>query len=618
MNPQTTYTSSYTEDQRRIVEMPAQTLLAVTAAAGTGKTHTMVGRIGHLLAEEDLRPYEILVLSFARSAVRELKTRLAAAGEAGRLVSARTFDSWALDLLTEYEAGTDWRTISFDGRIENAARLVRSGAADERLTEVGHLVIDEAQDVVGARLDFVKGIIENTDSGFTIVGDAAQSIYGFQIESDEERRRGADLLFGWLRAHFGDELTEMNLDRNFRAGTAEASTALEFGQKLRRSAEDSTSASGAFAELRTALLGVFDVGTLTDPLVCQDLGADESGTTAVLCRTNGEVLLASEQFAAAGVPHAVQRIAEDRTSPSWLATLIRQAPSLTVDRMTFDRLVGPSLPRHQDAELAWSLLARHHGDRRRIDLSRLRRAISEQRLPDELTSQPPADLVISTFHRAKGLEFDRVVVMDPGLLSENALDAPEEEEARLLYVAMTRSRAELMRTDSLKSWDVRSDNAVGRYARFGFKNWQRLGMEALAGDVSTTDPPGPSGRAAEIQARLLSEVSPGDPVVLERLGLDGTVDGESPEYLVIHHDVAIAKVSETFRRSLYRLLGGRPSYGPRSFPRRIVGLRIDGVETVSGSTASGAIAGLGDRGVWLAPCLVGLSRFEFDRKDADA
>ncbi|WP_433287747.1 UvrD-helicase domain-containing protein [Pseudonocardia sp. CA-142604] len=609
---------SYTDEQQRIIDYPAETMLVVTAGAGTGKTHTMVGRIEHLLRTQALRPYEVLVLSFARSAVRELKTRLAASGEAGRLVSARTFDSWALDLLTEFEADRDWHRMGFDARIENAARLVRSGVADERLEDVGHLVIDEAQDVVGVRLELVKALISNTDCGLTVVGDAAQSIYGFQIESPEERRRGADLFLGWLRSHFGDELTEVGLEQNFRADTAEARTALGFGPALRRSAETKMCVGGAYDRLRTALLGVFYIGDLTDPFVCRDLGGGE-GTTAVLCRTNGEVLLASEHLAAAAVPHALQRTAHDRVSPAWVATLFRDARAATIDRDAFDHLVAPLLSAHHDPDLTWSLLRRHHGDRgRRVDLGQLRRALAERRLPDELTAQPPADLIVSTFHRAKGLEFDRVVVMDPGSSSPENSDTPEEEEARLLYVAMTRPRSELMRTDSVRLRTVRHDPRIGRYIRFGFKKWQRFGVEVMGDDVDFTDPPGGSEQAVDVQARLATAVSVGDPVVLEQGAPAGAEAGTSPSYLITHDGVVIGTASEAFRRVMFRVFGGRPGYEPQTYPRRITGLRLDAVESAAGGKASGQIAGLGDHGVWLVPRLVGLSRFEFDRKDPDA
>lgn len=45
---------------------------------------------------------------------------------------------------------------------------------------------------------------------------------------------------------------------------------------------------------------------------------------------------------------------------------------------------------------------------------------------------------------------------------------------------------------------------------------------------------------------------------------------------------------------------------------RISEIRLDAVETVSGSSAAGARAGLGDLGVWLAPRLTGLGHFTYD------
>ena len=43
---------------------------------------------------------------------------------------------------------------------------------------------------------------------------------------------------------------------------------------------------------------------------------------------------------------------------------------------------------------------------------------------------------VSTMHRAKGLEFDRVVVLAKGML-----DSTEDDFAQLVYVALTRAKS---------------------------------------------------------------------------------------------------------------------------------------------------------------------------------
>jgi hypothetical protein len=72
-----------------------------------------------------------------------------------------------------------------------------------------------------------------------------------------------------------------------------------------------------------------------------------------------------------------------------------------------------------------------------------------------------------------------------------------------------------------------------------------------------------------------------------------------------------------FRTQLYRYMKLPGRYVPRNWPRVITGVWVDSVETVVGSEAAGIEAGLGPRGVWLAPRLTGLSVFSYDQKESD-
>ena len=77
-----------------------------------------------------------------------------------------------------------------------------------------------------------------------------------------------------------------------------------------------------------------------------------------------------------------------------------------------ERLGTPGIP---DPVTAWNILKQM--DDRPVDNLDVRRLTEHLRtgvVPDELSSDRAADLVVSTVHRAKGLEFDRVVVVAPG------------------------------------------------------------------------------------------------------------------------------------------------------------------------------------------------------------
>ena len=67
-----------------------------------------------------------------------------------------------------------------------------------------------------------------------------------------------------------------------------------------------------------------------------------------------------------------------------------------------------------------------------------------QQLLEEGNRDPGAKLILSTIHSSKGLEYDRVVLMDAvdGILPSE--DGDLEEERRLFYVASTRAREELI------------------------------------------------------------------------------------------------------------------------------------------------------------------------------
>lgn len=611
MSPTTTG-DGLTPEQQAVVDLPADTFLLVTAGAGAGKTHTMIQRIARLLRDDEIGADELLALSFARSAVRELTHRLDHAGTSTRFVPVRTFDAFALELLLAADAAEDWTHAAFDDRIGAAVDLVRDGGADARLDEIGHLVVDEAQDLVGVRLALVEAVLDRTECTFTVVGDVAQAIYGFQLEDADERLHSADACFRSLRERYDDVLVERELSGNFRARSDDARRALPFGPALRVDPTDTS--RGHFETLRTALMGATVLGRVDDDHALAGLYDDEV-TTAILCRSNAETLVVSERLADVGVPHRLRRTAQDRVAPSWLAGLFRHHPGKTLGR---DRLTDllPAVPggAGQDPEAVWRQLRRVAGDRgRAVDMLRLREAIAQRRLPDEFTAQPGAAVVVSSFHRAKGLEFDRVVVVDPGPLRTDS-DIPEQEEARLLYVAMTRPRDDLWRMDTLRLNGVRRWERGDRIGRYGTGRYHRnhFGLEMVGGDVSPDEPAGVDRMVGvgEVQELLGGDVAVGDEVELW-LESQGSSEAGGPVYRILYEGTDIGCTSAGFATVLFRFLGGRASYRPHRYPGRIRRARIDAVETVAGSVASGERAGLGTTGVWLAPRLGGLSRFDW-------
>ncbi|GAA2802860.1 UvrD-helicase domain-containing protein [Crossiella cryophila] len=604
-----------TTEQRAVVDLPVETRALVTAGPGAGKTHTLVRRLEMLVDDGEATAGDLLVLTFSRAAVRELRARLARHGQAARYVRVHTFDAWALELLTTVRGEVDWRIQPFDARIRAAAAAIQIGEADDFCEELGHVAIDEFQDLVGERRVMVESLLDRFDCGFTVVGDPAQAIYGFQIRNLVERAAENGRFAAWLREIFADELVELALTENFRVRYPEAEGALSFGTRLRSNGGDGKMLRRG---LHSMLRGTMPLESLSGQFERAMLSA-EGVTTAVLCRTNGHALLVSEELHDAGIRHRLQRSAVDQVVPAWIGRLMSTVRSTTITRAEFDRRL-PELPfgSDDDPELLWDWLVRATAagrGTRAVDLSILRVRMAGGMLPDELVEQPSTNLVVSSYHRAKGLEFDRVIVADPGMGREES-DAESADEARMLFVALTRARDDVawIETPAYPNGRVCKDTVSTRWVKVGWDRRQRHGMEIRGDDVSGDDPPGTVDFTADcpdLQVYLMNKVRPGDEVVLERLHDLPLGDKESPPYLVLHHGRAIATTSRRFRLDIRRFLQTGAYGGEPTWPRRLERVRVDAIEAVCGSEATGVEAGLGPHGVWLVPKLVGLSSFVY-------
>lgn len=382
--------------------------------------------VGHEDVEEALEAGEILVLSFSRAAVRELQDRIARHGDRARRVRVQTFDSWAYRLLVQAYPDEEWSARGFDDRIRAATGAVEKGAVEaSELGAPSHVVIDEAQDLVGDRRELVEALLDRfqRSCGFTVVGDSAQGIYGFQIEDRTERAGETDRFFTWLRESY-DDLVELSLTENFRAKSPEARTALPLGSRLQRLAVSpegqEATAEALHSELRDRLLDLPSFGDLAGGFALDALKTFPD-TCAILTRDNRQALAVSELLHEHGVEHALKRSLRDRPVPYWVAELFRRAESLTLAEDRFLELLGKiPLPEGVDPRRCWRSLraATRRTGRGLVDVAAVRRLVAEGRFPDELGDPETARLIVSTVHRAKGLEYDRVLLLSPPSVAE--------------------------------------------------------------------------------------------------------------------------------------------------------------------------------------------------------
>ena len=203
---------------------------------------------------------------------------------------------------------------------------------------------------------------------------------------------------------------------------------------------------------------------------------------------------------------------------------------------------------------------------------------------------------MSSIHRAKGLEFDDVFIGEQGRRFE---DEDVAEEARILYVGLTRAR------ENLTMWGQRSRDALtkskgpeGRWEwrGWGGENWKRLGLEFLGTDVDAEMPAvgltGMKADAESLHLYLIKEVRRGDAVGLRA----HPIVGEPPcTYNIIHGplEVVIGRTSVLFMKTMTYFLRHRGAPVPSDYPPEIQGLHVEMLESVAGTSADAVRYGLG-------------------------
>lgn len=92
-----------TREQQAVADHPIDRPAVVDAGAGTGKTHTIVGRVEQLYHSRACRPDEILLLTFARKAAAELRRRvLDRLGANVEPPHSSTFHAFASSVLSDH------------------------------------------------------------------------------------------------------------------------------------------------------------------------------------------------------------------------------------------------------------------------------------------------------------------------------------------------------------------------------------------------------------------------------------------------------------------------------------------------------------------------------------
>jgi RecQ family ATP-dependent DNA helicase len=479
------------EEQRKVYDAEINQHINVMAGPGSGKTHTLTLRVARLVHHIGTNPEEILVLAYNRAVVSELKERLGRLfndlgyGNLAKRIKIFTFHGLAKRYCQNEIKGQpfdEWETILLD-QLNNAP-----GQIMNQLAPLKHILVDEFQDINNVRIRLLNKLHELTDSHLFIIGDPNQSIYGY------ERIKEGGSMSPWpYYADFNEIFnpTQFELYDNHRSYPAilnlasQILTLPEEHQHLipRPTRVPDENFIANYAQIIDRTQQRVDWWDQISILMQERVGQRPYKQIAILFRTNNEVYRGFQKIKGlnlpniririqGSLPYEFTRIRECHAVILFLKSKIGQQIPLDF-KQTFRVFINDLINNNQnwnhfyirvihalvleyleeqDESQVFDNLLEFITELTYKDDGQLYK-IYEKHLDRISAATHETEIVLTTMHKVKGLEFDSVIIPPSfsnlplkinDLLTQAELDEQLDEEKRLAFVAYTRARYRLL------------------------------------------------------------------------------------------------------------------------------------------------------------------------------
>ncbi len=473
-----------------------QTNVLVLAGPGSGKTRVLVHRIAYLVKIRREDPSGILVLAYNRHAAAEIRERLRLLiGDSARFVTVSTIHSLAMRLVGASFAGTDVaENPDFDTLLMDAVRLLRGDGLDKTAAESlrntlieGYrwLLVDEYQDVGPEEYALISAVagrsLDDPDLRISLfaVGDDDQNIYSFagasirHIRQFEQDYSAKPVFLTENYRSTGNIISAAN------AVIEHAADRMKTGHDITiNEARRTAPPGGEMKAVDPVVQGRVQILECPAGNDAQAMAAIEElvrlshlipgwtwSKAAVISRDWRKLAPVRDFAEALGIP---VEVANERLPGLW---------RMREMQMFIDALRTGQTRMVSVADLTGLLNkipSSRWTDRIGEGLGLLAREINERRMPaadviewfaewarDAWSEQ--RGLKLLTAHRAKGLEFDDVVILDGGW-ERPSRNEDQDAPRRLFYVAMTRARRNLvvMSNDNHEYLPTKSPAIVSR------------------------------------------------------------------------------------------------------------------------------------------------------------
>lgn len=420
--------------QREIVEDKGSQYIMVAAGPGSGKTRVLVHKLASLMLLEDVKHEQLLMLTFSRSAAIDFKEKLRKLiGNAAVFLTAKTFHSYAFDLI-----GKMGDLNESDSVVETAVRMIRDGEIEHSKITKKVLVIDEAQDMDEHQFALIQTLIEeNDDMRVIAVGDDDQNIFeGIHRKNGS----GSVNLNRFIDVY---KAKKYELVENYRSVKKVVEFSNRFVQDIPNRLKETPIVS---VNERDGVVRVcrFKSSKLEYPVLNHLKKYPPNGTVCVLTQTNDDALkvmalLNHENVKAKLIQDsdgfALHELVEFRSFLNWIKK--NEEPIISVDN--WNNAIEKLKEKYQRSSILQTCLRAldtYKNQSDRLYRNDLELFLMESKISD-FERGSKNEVVVSTIHKAKGREFDRVYMM----VKDVRIDS--EQGRRVLYVGFTRAKEQL-------------------------------------------------------------------------------------------------------------------------------------------------------------------------------
>lgn len=501
-------------EQKVVIELDEEDASLVEAGPGSGKTAVACARVARLIEDRNLAPAKILLISFTRAAVKELRERIESFAKhplniAG--LNIATLDSLTWQVVRGV-TGEETRKLleSYEGNIERFVDLLKEGDAAllDYVSELQHVVIDEGQDLVAIRAELVVNLIRRLPPhcGVTVFADSAQAIYGFTDDTENGRHKGSTTLAERIYSGELEAFQSFQLNRIYRTKDERLKKLYRLGRSKLIGRD--TADADDWKEMKQ------NIRDLAHRTITRLEGEELRGRhdSLVLFRTRAEVLMQSSMLWSGGVGNKLRMSGLPPRIHPWIGRVFGEFDADRISQSVFEdlwksRIGSTLLTGAVGVDEAWTLLMDNAGERNdKVDVRRLREILSRETPPvdfimDEKSLPGP---VIGTIHASKGREAERVFLMMP---PDDFIDSRQDghviaEEERVLFVGATRAKKELVVGSGFRTYAKPLQQSDRTYRLFHKAKGAVAQMEiGRRGDVDATSQA--SGQMSENDASAL-------------------------------------------------------------------------------------------------------------------